>query len=97
MKVAPTNEGINNVTLLKCMLAGLLALLIAAIVLPMSVGVYLTWTVHPRHNEAVVGFDPISMARSSPSVWIIAVVIFGLGFYLQYLRLKARQRSAVRS
>ncbi|MGC9996043.1 MAG: hypothetical protein ABSE79_12025 [Terriglobia bacterium] len=83
--------------LLKCILAGLLALLIAAIVLPMSVCVYLTWTVHPGHNEAAIGFDPISMARSSPSVWIIAVTIFGLGFYLQYRRLKARQRSPARS
>ncbi len=83
--------------LLKCILAGLLALLTAAIVLPMSVCVYLTWTVHPGHNEAVIGFDPISMARSSPSVWIIAVMIFGLGFYLQFQRLKARQRSPARS
>jgi hypothetical protein len=81
----------------KCIFAGLLALLIAAIVLPMSVCVYLTWTVHPGRNEAVIGFDPISMVRSSPSVWIIAVTIFGLGFYLQYRRLKAQQRSAARN
>jgi uncharacterized BrkB/YihY/UPF0761 family membrane protein len=75
----------------KCILSGLLALLIAAIVLPMSVCAYLTWTVHPAQNEAI-GFDPINAARS-PTVWIIAVLVFGLGFYLQYRRLKARQRS----
>lgn len=91
------NEGGHNMILLKSMFAGLLALFVAAIVLPMSVCVYITWTVHPRHNEASIGFDPISMARSSPSVWIIAVLVFGLGFYLQYRRLKARQRSPARS
>ncbi len=83
--------------LLKSVFAGLLALFIAAIVLPMTVCVYLTWTVHPAHNEVAIGFDPISLVRSFPSVWIIAVMIFGLGFYLQYRRLKARQRSPARS
>jgi len=81
----------------KCILSGLLTLLIAAIVLPMSVCVYLTWTVHPGKNEAAIGFDPISMVRHSPSVWVIAVLIFGLGFYLQYRRLKARPRSSVQN
>ena len=81
----------------KCILSGLLALLIAAIVLPMSVCAYLTWTAHPGKNEAAIGFDPISMVRSSPSVWVIAVLIFGLGFYLQYRRLRARQRSSVQN
>jgi hypothetical protein len=72
----------------------MLALLIAAIVLPMSVCVYLTWTVHPGRNGAAIGFDPVSMMRHSPSVWIIAVLVFGLGFYMQYRRLKAQQRSS---
>ena len=81
---------------LKSIFAGLLAVLIAAIVLPVSVCVYLTWTAHPGNNEAI-GFDPISMVRSSPYLWIIPVLVFGLGFYLEYTRLKARQRSSARN
>jgi hypothetical protein len=97
VKVATTNEGVSNVIIPKCILAGLLALLITAIVLPMSVCVYFTWTIHPDKNEAATfGFDPVAAARS-PTVWIIAVLVFGFGFYLQYRRLKARQRSPARS
>ena len=80
----------------KCILAGLLALLIAAIVLPMGVCVYLNWTSHLGENEAI-GIDPISMVRHSTSVWIIAVLVFSLGFYLEYRRLKASQRSSARN
>jgi hypothetical protein len=79
----------------KCILSGLLALLIAAIVLPMSVCAYLTWTAHLGENEGI-GFDPVSAARYPPA-WIVAALVFGLGFYLQYRRLNARQRSPARS
>jgi len=79
----------------KCIFAGLLALVIAAYVLPITVSVYLSWTSHLGDNEAI-GFDPVAAIRS-PSVWIIAVLVFGLGFYLEYRRLKARQRSSARN
>jgi predicted membrane protein len=80
----------------KCIFAGLLAVVIAAIVLPMGFCAYLAWTVRPGRNEAI-GFDPISIVRSSPSVWVIAALVFGLGFYLQYRRLKARARWSARN
>ena len=78
----------------KCIFTGLLAVLIAAIVLPMSVCVHLSWASPP--GEFSIGFDPISAARS-PSVWVIAFVVFGLGFYLEYRRLRAPQRSLTRN
>ncbi len=80
----------------KSIFAGLLALVIAAIVLPISECAYLTRTAQSDNGEVTIGFDPISAVRS-PSCWIIAALVFGLGFYLQYTRLKARQRSAARS
>jgi len=65
----------------KCTLAGLLALLIAAIVLPMGVCVYFSWALHPGGNE-FIGFN-LTAATRSPSVWIIAVLAFSLGFDLE--------------
>ena len=81
--------------ILKCIFAGLITLLTAAIVLSISVGAYLTRRAHLGKNEAI-GFD-LTFAARSPSVWIIAIMIFGLGFYLQYQRLKTRQYSAARN
>jgi hypothetical protein len=90
-----THSGVKSMILRKSIFAGLLAVVIAAIVLPMSECVYLNWTVHPGKDEEVsIGFDPMAAVRS-PSVWIIAVLVFSLGFYLKYRRLKARQQSSV--
>jgi len=77
--------------LLKSILAGLIAVIVAAIILPVGIGYYLTWKLQrDKPGQAVtVGFDPVSAAKS-PVVWLIAVVVFSLGFYWKYRRLKAR-------
>jgi hypothetical protein len=73
----------------KSILAGLLSVLIAAIVLPMVVCCYLTWRLPPdRTGEVAIGFDPVAAAKS-PLSWIKVVVVFTIGFYLQYRRLKS--------
>jgi hypothetical protein len=76
--------------LLKSIFAGLLAVFIAAIVLPMGIAGYLTWRLPPDKpgKEVAVGFDPVAAARSRVS-WIVAAIVFGLGFYWEYRRLKA--------
>jgi len=77
--------------LLKSILAGLIAVIVAAIVLPAGIAYYLMWTTHPDKpgQEIAVGFDPVYAARS-PVSWIIAALVFALGFYWEYRRLKAR-------
>ena len=80
-------------TLMKSLFAGLLAVLIAAIVLPMVIpmvaGLYLSSRLPPnKSGEVTVGFDPVAAAKS-PVSWIIAAVVFSLGFYWEYRRLKA--------
>jgi hypothetical protein len=73
----------------KSILAGLLFVVIAAIVLPMVVCCYLTWRLPPdRTGEVAIGFEPVAAARS-PASWITVVVVFSLGFYLEYRRLKS--------
>jgi len=75
--------------LLKSVLGGLLALIFAVILLVVGaavIGIMLS----KRQGEAVIGFDPISMARSFPLLWVIALCaalgIFALGFYWEYRR-----------
>ena len=72
---------------LKSIFAGLLAVVIAAMVLPMIVCVYLTSRL-PRDQETAVGFDLVAAARL-PVTWIIVAIVFALGFYWEYRRLKA--------
>jgi Kef-type K+ transport system membrane component KefB len=77
--------------LLKSILAGLLAVIVAAIVLPVGVCYYLTWRLQRDKpgQEIAIGFDPVTAARS-PVSWIIAAIVFSLGFYWECRRLKAR-------
>jgi hypothetical protein len=77
--------------LLKSTLAGLLAVIVAAIVLPVGVCYYLTWRLQRDKpgQEITIGFDPVNAARSRVG-WIIAALVFSLGFYWEYRRLKAR-------
>jgi len=74
---------------LKSILAGLLALVLAVILLVVGaavIGIMLS----KGQDGAAIGFDPISMARSFPLLWVIAlcatVGVFALGFYWEYRR-----------
>ena len=77
--------------MLKSILAGLIAVIVAAIVLPVGIGYYLTWRFQrEKPGQAIsIGFDPVAAARF-PSLWIVAAIVFSLGFYWEYRRLKAR-------
>jgi hypothetical protein len=79
----------NAMILLKSIFAGLIGVLIAAIVLPIVIVIYFAWRFPPhKPGEAAVGFDLVSVARW-PVTWIVAAIIFSLGFYWEYRRLKA--------
>ena len=68
--------------------AGLLAVVIAAIVIPIAIVIYFAWRFPPAQpGEAAIGFD-LSFVARWPVTWIIAAIIFILGFYWEYRRLQ---------
>jgi len=72
----------------KSILAGLVSLIAVGILLLISMVVTLIPLTSPG---TTVGIDIVSMARSSPLIWILAVLAFSLGFHWKYRRLKLRQ------
>ena len=75
---------------LKSILAGLFFLVGAAILLLLGTIVFFM-TVFAPEEGTTVAFDPVSMAKSSPLIWMLAVLVFLLGFSWEYRRVKARQ------
>lgn len=73
---------------LKCVIAGIVALVIAAVVLPVMAILLYTLIVRPPAGTAVIGFDPVSIAKSSPTVWLIALIVFAAGLYWEFHRLE---------
>ena len=77
---------------LKSIFAGVLAVVIAAmvfaVVIPTVSVLYLSWRLPPEKSVKGIGlsFDPVAALRS-PVSWITAVIVFSLGFYLEYRRL----------
>jgi hypothetical protein len=71
---------------LKCVIAGIAALVIAAVVLPVIMGILLYTFIRPPAGTTI-GFDPVSIAKSSPTVWLIALFVFAAGFYWEFHRL----------
>jgi hypothetical protein len=72
----------------KCTLAGLLAVLAAAILLVIVVVVGISIT--SRSSQAgSVGWDPISLARPLP--WLVALLgIFLVGFFWEFYRVRSK-------
>ncbi len=75
---------------LKSLLAGLLFLVAAAIVLLLGAIVFLATVTAPGEGETMA-IDVVSVTRSSPLIWILAVLAFLLGFSWEYRRVKARK------
>jgi ABC-type transport system involved in cytochrome c biogenesis permease component len=75
---------------LNCILAGLGFLVGSAIVLFLAAGLFLSFLVE-HEKGTVVGFDPVSMMRSSPIFWILAFLLFLLGFSRKYRRARSRR------
>lgn len=70
----------------KSILAGLSSLIAVEILLLLTVSVA---TITPPGTQ--VGIDIVSFARSSPLIWILAVLAFALGFHWENRLLKLRQ------
>jgi len=64
---------------LKSMLAGLAALVICALVVPMVAVLVPTFHYRPAVN-------PILLAAAWPVAWVVAAVIFAAGFYWEFCR-----------
>jgi hypothetical protein len=86
--ILPTEDGGRAVIYLKSTLAGLLAVLAAAILTVIVVVVYVS--IASRSSETgAVGWDPISLAR--PLTWLGVVLgIFVVGFFWEFFRVSSR-------
>lgn len=74
---------------LKSILVGLCFLAASAILLPLGFVVFSSIFAAPRNGEEF-GFDPVSMVKSSPVLWILAVLFFSLGYAWEYRRVTSR-------
>ena len=75
---------------LKCTIAGVLAVLAAAILLVIVVVVGISILSRSQSSEAgSVGWDPISLAR--PFTWLVLVLgIFLVGFSWEFFRVRSK-------
>jgi len=73
----------------KCLLAGLLALIIVPVLLIVCVvvGMVIYTMVHPTQADGQIGWDPVSLWRMNPIAWFIPALSFCAGFIWQYRRL----------
>jgi len=72
--------------LLKSLLAGIAAVVLAAIALLFAVVIYL-WIQHPPNagtDLAQVGWDPIALAK--PATLFVVMGIFAVGFLWEFFR-----------
>jgi hypothetical protein len=73
--------------LVKSILTGLAALVLTAILMLVGWMVRVSMVMRkPRDRTVTIGIDPVSVFKSSPGLWIIAMIVFALGFYWEYRR-----------
>jgi hypothetical protein len=77
------------VILAKSILVGLCSTFAAAFLLLLGAIVALAIIPHPEGTAFAI--DPISVAKSSPLLWILAVLVFSVAFSWEYRRAKRRQ------
>ena len=75
----------------KSILMGLLAVAVTAGVPLMIVCVYFGLRSERLPAGEAIAIDPINIFKSAPA-WIIAAVVFAVGFYWEHRRMKLRQR-----
>jgi len=68
----------------KSLVAGIAAVVIATILPPFLMGLYLYIAYKPKENEAI-GWDPISFTKQ-PVAWLIIALIFVAGFVWEFRR-----------
>jgi len=77
------------VIFVKSILVGLCSTFAAAFLLLLGAIVALAIIPHPE--DTVMTIDPISVAKSSPLLWILAVLVFSVAFSWEYRRARRRQ------
>jgi hypothetical protein len=77
------------VILVKSILVGVCSTLAAVFLLLLGAIVALAIIPHPEGTAFAI--DPISVVKSSPLLWILAVVVFSVAFSWEYMRAKHRQ------
>ena len=68
----------------KSLVVGIAAVVIATILSPFLMGLYLYIAYKPKENEAI-GWDPISFTKR-PVAWLIIALIFVAGFVWEFRR-----------
>ena len=66
---------------LKCTLAGLAALFLVFVILPISVTLVIFLTVAVKHGGAGIGIDRPQWHFASPVFWVSALVVFCVAFF----------------
>ena len=69
----------------KSILAGLIAVFVVAFLLIICLEVAGAHSVPPGMT---VGIDPVSIMRSFPEYWAGPIIVFSLGFFWEYKRVK---------
>jgi ABC-type molybdate transport system permease subunit len=69
---------------LKSLVAGTVAVTIAAVLSPIVMGIYFLVVYRPGANGAI-GWDPTSFARQ-PLIWTTSALIFVVGFVWEFRR-----------
>jgi hypothetical protein len=72
----------------RCLLVGLVASLLAGVFLLVGGMVAIAVLSHP--GVETLAIDPISVVKSSPALWALALVVFALGSLWEYKRSKPR-------
>jgi hypothetical protein len=84
----------SNMIYTTSMLAGLLAVLVACISLPVLavVGLIVYSMIHPpQEGEGAVGWDPVSLVHQQPlPILALIVLVFAAGFFWEFRRLTHR-------
>ena len=75
--------------LVKSILVGRFFLVATFILLPLALLIGYALLTHSQ-NRTAVAYDPVSIARSYPLLWVLAILVFLLGFVWEHRRLKSR-------
>jgi len=75
----------------KSLLFGLLSIIAVEILLLVTIAIILALGIQTSAGRTAVGIDVVSLAKSSPLIWILTVLAFALGVHWEHRRLKLRQ------
>jgi len=74
---------------LKCTLAGLVAVIAVAVISPFIMLPIASYLHRDQlHEGEAIGWDPVRLLRTSWVPWVILLIAFAFGFYLQFRRIR---------